>query len=165
MSYYVGISLLFLLAVLEASILPMFRIAGLQPNLVLVFLITWLMVRGAEEAFVLIPIGGIVLGLVDGALLGTALLALAPIAILQDLRGSQLREGGLIMAIVFTAIMTLAYNYTFLAVYAVQGQSGDWLSASINVIVPTAFLNVALLLPLYVLFSVLSPEQRRSVYA
>ena len=57
-SYYVGLPLLLLVALVEASVLPMFRIGGLQPNLVLVLLVAWLMVRGAGEAFVLIPSAG-----------------------------------------------------------------------------------------------------------
>ena len=92
----------------------MFRIAGLQPNLTLVLLIAWLMVRGAEEAYVLIPIGGVLLGLVDGAPMGTAMLALAPMAVLQEMRGAQLREGGFALAIVFVAVMTVVYNFTYL---------------------------------------------------
>jgi rod shape-determining protein MreD len=164
-SYYVGLPLLVLVALLEVSVLPMFRVYGLQPNLLLVLLIAWLMVRGATEAFVLAPIGGILLGLVDGAPAGTALLGLAPLAFLQDLRGSQLREGGLIMAAAFTIVMSLFYNYIHLVVFALQGQSGSWVDASLQIIMPTALLNVIILVPLYGITSLASPEQRRTVYA
>jgi rod shape-determining protein MreD len=163
-SYYVGLPLLVLVALLEVSVVPMFRVAGLQPNLMLVLLIAWLIVRGANEAFILAPIGGVLLGLVDGAPAGTALIGLAPLAFLQDLRGSQLREGGLIMAIAFTIVMSFFYNYVHLAVFTLQGQSGDWLLASTRIIVPTALLNVFVLIPLYGLMSLSSPEQRRNVY-
>jgi cell shape-determining protein MreD len=130
----------------------------------LVLLIAWLIVRGANEAFILAPIGGVLLGLVDGAPAGTALIGLAPLAFLQDLRGSQLREGGLVMAIAFTIVMSFFYNYVHLAVFTLQGQSGDWLLASTRIIVPTALLNVLVLIPLYGLMSLSSPEQRRNVY-
>ena len=121
MSYYVGLPLLLLVALLEVSVAPMFRVAGLQPNLMLVLLIAWLIVRGAGEAFILAPVGGVLLGLVDGAPAGTALIGLAPLAFLQDLRGSQLREGGLIMAVAFTIVMSFFYNYVHLAVFTLQG--------------------------------------------
>ena len=119
-SYYVGIALVLVTALLEASVLPLFRVQGLQPNLTLVLLMAWLIVRGAEEAYVLIPIGGFFLGLVDGAPMGTALLALAPVALLQEVRGGQLNEKGVLIAIVFTAIMSLVYNYTYLAVFTAR---------------------------------------------
>jgi rod shape-determining protein MreD len=164
-SYYIGLPLLILAALLEVSVLPMFRIYGLQPNLVLVLLIAWLIVRGSTEAFILAPIGGVILGLVDGAPAGTALIGLAPLAFLQDLRGSQLREGGLVMAVAFTIVMALFYNYVHLAVFTLHGQSGDWIEASLRIILPTALINVTVLVPLYGLMVLSSPEQRRTVYA
>jgi rod shape-determining protein MreD len=164
-SYYVGITLVILSALLEASVLPLFRIEGLQPNLTLVFLMTWLIIRGAEEAFVLIPIGGLFIGLVDGAPLGTALLALAPVALLQEVRGAHLNEKGPLMAIVFTLVMTLAYNYVYLLVFTVQGQAGSWVEVTSRVILPTMFINVAILLPIYLAFSLVNPAPRRSLYA
>lgn len=165
MSYYVGITLVVLCALLEASVLPMFRVEGLQPNLTLVFLVAWLIIRGAEEAFVLIPIGGLFIGLVDGAPLGTALLALAPVALLQEVRGAHLNEKGPLMAVVFTLVMSLVYNYVYLLVFTVLGEAGSWVEATSRVILPTMFINVAILLPLYFVFSVLNPAQRRSLYA
>jgi rod shape-determining protein MreD len=163
-SYWIGLPLLILVALMEVSVLPMFRLYGLQPNLLLVVLVAWLIVRGANEAFILAPIGGVILGLVDGAPVGTALIGLAPLAFLQELRGSQLREGGLIAAVAFTILMSLFYNYTHLAVYTVIGDSGSWITASTRIILPTVFLNVVILLPLYWALTIASPEQRRSVY-
>lgn len=165
MSYYVGAGIVFFCTLLEASVLPMFRLAGIQPNLTLIVLIAWLIIRGSEEAYVLIPFGGIMLGLVDGALMGTALLALAPVAVFQELRGFQFKESGIVMAIIFTFAMSLVYNYVYLAVFTLQGQSGGWVDATAEVILPATFINVAVLLPLYFLFSILNPEQRRSLYA
>jgi len=164
-SYYLGLPLLILVALTEVSVLPMFRVYGLQPNLMLVLLIAWLIVRGANEAFILAPIGGVLLGLVDGAPTGTALIGLAPLAFLQELRGSQLREGGLIAAIAFAIVMSFFYNYVHLAVFTLEGQSGDWIVATLRIIVPTALVNVLVLVPLYGLMKLASPDQRRTVYA
>ena len=165
MSYYVGITLVVFTALLEASVLPLFRVEGLQPNLTLVVLMAWLIIRGAEEAYVLIPIGGVFIGLVDGALMGTALLAMAPVALLQEVRGAQLNEKGLLMAVVFTAIMSLVYNYTYLLVTTLQGEAGSWVDATTRIILPTTLINLAVLLPVYAVFLFLNPYPRRSLYA
>jgi rod shape-determining protein MreD len=164
-SYYIGAALVLFTALLEASVLPLFRIEGVQPNLTLVLLMAWLIIRGAEEAYVLIPIGGIFIGLVDGALMGTALLALAPVALLQEVRGAQLNEKGFAMAVAFTLIMSLVYNYTYLLVATLQGEAGSWVQATTRVILPTTLLNLAVLLPLYAIFAFVNPQQRRSLYA
>jgi rod shape-determining protein MreD len=163
-SCWIGLPLLVLAAITEVSVLPMFRIYGLQPNLVLVMLIAWLIVRGSGEAFILAPIGGVLLGFVDGAPVGTALIGLAPLAFLQDLRGSQLREGGLIAAIAFTIVMSLFYNFVHLGVFTIVGEAGEWGAAALRIIIPTVLLNVAILLPAYWLLTLARPEERRTVY-
>jgi rod shape-determining protein MreD len=145
--------------------MPLFRVDGLQPNLTLVLLMAWLIIRGAEEAYVLIPIGGVFIGLVDGALMGTALLAMAPVALLQEVRGAQLNEKGIAMAVAFVLIMSLVYNYTYLVVSTLQGESGPWIDATTQVILPTTLMNLAILLPLYAGFALLNPQPRRSLYA
>ena len=165
MNYYVALPLLLLVALIETSVLPMFRIGGLQPNLMLGLLVVWLMVRGSGEAFVLIPIGGIFLGLVDGAPMGAALIALAPIAVLHELRGAHLTDGGLVLTIAFTVVMTLVYHIAYLAVFTLQGDTGAWDSALVRVAIPVCLLNVLILLPIYAAMSATSQNLRRASYA
>jgi rod shape-determining protein MreD len=165
MSYYVALPLLLLVALIEASVLPMFRIGGLQPNLMLVLLVIWLMVRGAHEAFVLIPIGGLFLGLVDGAPMGTALIAMAPIAVLHEVRGAHLNEGGLVLTIAFTVVMTLVYHVIYLAIFTLRGEAGAWGPALVGIAVPVCLLNVLVLLPAYAVISATNQNTRRSLYA
>jgi hypothetical protein len=145
-TYYVGLPFVILAALIEASVLPLFRVAGLQPNLVLVILVAWLMVRGSAEAFVLIPIGGFVLGLTGSAPMGTALIALAPIALLHDLH------------------MTVIFHFVYLLAYTVTGQSGDWTGAFLRVTVPVCLLNVLVLLPTYLVVLGLNQSERRPGY-
>jgi rod shape-determining protein MreD len=163
-SYYIGIPLLLIVAAAEASVVPMFQVGGLQPNPMLVLLIAWLMVRGSGEAFVFIPIGGIFLGLVDSAPMGTALIALAPLAFLQEIRGSQLREGGFLLTILFTVLMTIVFNLVYLLVFTLGGEAGPLVGALTRVIIPTAVLNVLILFPMYIILWATSGDLRRASY-
>ena len=165
MSYYVGVPLIVLIALIEASVLPLFRVASLQPNLTLVFLVTWMMVRGQKEALVLIPIAGISLGLVDGAPIGAALLAIAPIAVLYDLRDVHLGEGQFSTTLLFTFIATFAYQLVFLLTYVIFGDSGSWIEAFMQIVAPTAILNLACAVPIYFAVWVMSGDTRRATFA
>ncbi len=165
MTYYIALPLLVLLAAAEASVLPLFRVSGVQPNVVLVLLVAWLMVRGANEAFVLNPAGGLLLGLVDAAPLGTALLALAPLAVLHELRGARLRESGLALTLLFTLVATVVYHLTYLLLFTVQGESGSWPAALLRVVLPSAVLNGFVVLPLYVFIWLSSGDLRRAAFA
>ncbi len=164
MSYYVGPVLLLLSATFEASVLPMFRIGGLQPNPTLVLLVAWLMVRGDREAFLFIPIAGILLGLVDSAPMGTALLALAPLALLHDVRGSRLSETGFPLTALFTVVMTVVYNLVYLLVFTIDGQAGSWMVAFTHSIIPSTLLNVVILVPIYAILRATKGEPRRASY-
>ncbi len=97
--------------------------------------------------------------------MGTAMLAMAPMFVLHEVRGSQLREGGLVLTIVFTVIMTICFHLVYLAVFTIEGQNGSWLEAIIRIVLPTAFVNVVVLLPVYFLVSMASQELRRPTYA
>ena len=165
MSYYFGIPLLLLAALSEVAVAPMFRVSGLQPNLVLVILTAWLIARGQSEAYWLIPIGGFFLGLVDGAPMGTAIVAMAPLALLQDVRGSQLREGGLALAIIFIVIMTIVYHVVYLLMFTMRGEAASWVQAMTRVIIPTVLINAVTLVPVYWFLSLFSHELRRPTYA
>jgi len=165
LSYYIGMPLLFLIALMEASVLPLFRIGGLQPNLMLVLFVAWLTVRGQDEVLFLIPIGGLFLGLADGAPLGTAILALAPVAVLHEVRGAQLGEGQLLFTIIFTVAATFLYHLTYLLVFALQGEAGSLVGAIVRVILPASFLNVVVLLPVYALLWAASRDVRRAAFA
>jgi rod shape-determining protein MreD len=164
-SYYFGIPLLLLAALAEVAVAPMFRVAGLQPNLVLVILTAWLIARGQNEVYWLIPVGGFLLGLVDGAPLGTAIIAMAPLALLQDVRGSQLGEGGLALAVIFVVIMTVVYHVIYLLMFTLEGQAASWAQATTRVIIPTALINVVVVVPMYWFLSLFSHELRRPTYA
>jgi cell shape-determining protein MreD len=164
-SYYVGVPVLLAVAIVEAAALPYFRLFDLQPNLMLVLLLAWIMVRGREEGLVLIPVGGLFLGLVDGAPLGAALIALAPLALLHELRGLHLGEGQLAFVLVFTAIATVLYDLVYLAVFSLQGQGGDWVGALLRVTLPSTALNTVVALPVYGLVYMFSADVRRGLYA
>ena len=165
MTYYIGVPLIILLALIEASVLPLFRIAGLQPNLSLVVLVSWMMVRGQREALALIPIAGIFIGLVDAAPMGAALLALAPIALLYDLRQVHLGEGQFSLTVLFTLVATLVYEAVFLLVYIIYGDVGSIGSALTRIVLPTALLNIAWAVPVYFLMWTFSADTRRAAFA
>ena len=165
MSYYIGLPLMLLLALFEVAFLPYFRVLGLQPNLTLVVLIAWLMVRGEEEALYLIPLAALFLGLMQGGPVGLAFIALAPTVVLYELRGVHLGEGQLLIAVAFTVVATVVYQGVYLLAFLAGGQAGDILGAVLRVVLPVALLNVAVFMPVYWLMHLFSGDTRRAMFA
>ncbi len=161
MSIAVGLLVIVVAAVAQVSVLPAFSIFGAQPNLLIVLLVAWMTVRGQPEALLLIPAAGFAQGLLDSQPLGLALLALAPLILMTEVRELRLVESDLLPAVVLTVLATLAYEGIVLLTLAVTGARLDWLASLVDVLVPAVIANVLLLLPVYGLVQLASLDLRR----
>ena len=149
MNGVVGLSVVMFAVLAQVAVVPAFSILGAQPDLVLVLLVAWMSVRGQRETLLLIPAAGVLQGLLDGQALGIAMLALAPLILLTEVRELRLVESDFVPALLITAVATLAYETVILVTLAVRGEHIAWLASVLDVLVPAAVANVLLLLPVY----------------
>ena len=162
MSMVVGVLLIVAATLAQAAVLPEFSVFGVQPNLLIVVLVAWLSVRSKQEALPLIVIAGFSQGLLDSQPLGLAMLALAPLIVMSEVREWKLVESDLLPAILLTVLATWAYEGVMLISLAVTGERVDWLSSLIDVLLPAAIANALLLLPVYGVMRFFRPELRPS---
>ena len=161
MRYVIAAVLVLLVAVVETSVLPSFRVLGVHANLMLVLLLSWAMVRGMEEAMVVVPLGGLALGLMDGQLLGAAMLALIPLVLLTEIREARIIEGEFLLAVLLILLSTLAYEVIILIILRVTGDTVQWWGILSRVVVPAAIVNALLVPPVYGLLWLGSRDLRR----
>lgn len=161
MRYYVGVPLMLFLALAQTSSLPLFSLFGAHPNLVLVVLVGWAVVRGPDEALVLLAVAGLSLGLLNSQPLGLHLLALAPLVPLAAVRELRLIESELLPALGLAFLATLAYEGVFLVVFRLTGQDLDWWGSVSRVAIPAAIANALLMIPVYWLVWLASADRRR----
>jgi len=157
----IGLLAVLVAVVAQMSILPAFSIFGVQPGLVIVLLVAWMAVRGRRETLVLIPAAGFVLGLLDSQPLGLAMLALAPLTVMTDIRERHFVESDLLAGVVLVAVATLVYEATILVSLAVRDEQPDWLASVLDVLVPVTIANTLLLLPVYGVIRLASVDVRR----
>lgn len=161
MNYVIGLFAVLIAVLAQAAIIPAFSIFGIQPNLLIVFLVAWLAVRGQREALVLIPIAGFVHGLLDSQPLGLAMLALAPLTLMTDFRELRLVDSELVPAILVTMAATVVYEGTLVVTLSLRGESITWLASVTDVLVPAAIANALLLIPAYGLIRLASLDLRQ----
>ena len=161
MSTALGLLVVAFAVLVQAAVMPSFSIFGVQPNLVLALLVAWLIVRPRREALLLVPAAGLMLGLLDGEPLGVAMLALAPLILMAEVRDLRLVESDLLPAVVLAALGTLVYEAVVLLTLAVNGERLDWLASVLDVLVPAAIANALLLLPVYGLMRLASMDLHR----
>ena len=109
---------------------------------------------------VLIPVAGFTQGLLDSQPLGLAMLALAPMTLMTNVRELHLVESDLLPAIVLTVLATLVYETVIMVTLVVTGEHPDWLANALDVLVPAAIANALLLLPVYGLIRLASIDLR-----
>lgn len=137
------------LTLLQTSAVPAFELLGVGSNLLLVVLCCWVVVRGAPEGMVLVPLAGLMLGLLSFQGLATSVAAFLPIIVLAALR-SQLgvrSTFGWALAVVVAA--TLAHFIIIALVLALGGSNIDWAAAVLDVLLPTVLVNFVVAIPVY----------------
>jgi rod shape-determining protein MreD len=159
-----GALLVFVAAIAQVSIVPYFSIFGAQPNLVLVVLVVWMTLRPKQETMVLIPFGGVLIGIFDTQPLGVALLALIPLMVMAEIVEMRLVQSTLLQGVVIIIVATLLYEVAFLITLTVTGEPVDWLAAVVDIVVPAAIANALVLLPVYGMIRLATVESRRPAY-
>ncbi len=161
MNIAAGILAVIVAALLQLAVMPAFSIFGVHPNLIIVLLIAWMATRGPQEALVMIPVAGFAVGLLDSQPLGLAMLALAPLTLMTNVRELRLVESDLLPAVVLTVVATLVYETVILLSLAVRGERPEWVESILDVLVPAAIVNALVLLPVFGLIRLGSLDLRR----
>jgi len=147
MKYLIGILVAALLAVLDVSVMQYVEILGVTPDLVLIFAASWAVVRGQQEAMVIVPLIGFVEDLVTSDPLGMSTLALMPIVLLAAATRLRAVDTQFVPTVVVVACGSLTYGIISMTVLAITGQTVDWTDAALRVILPSCLVN-ALFTPL-----------------
>jgi hypothetical protein len=162
MRYWVGAVVALFIALLQASSIEQFRVLSVTPNLLLVLLVSWLVVRGLDDVLPMIAVAGVTLGFVGLQTPGLVLLALLPIAGLGLLREMHLIHSDILMMLAFVLAATIAYEFIMVASLMLTGGGYDVLAALRSVVLPATIVNVAIAPPVYMLMRFAKSPARRN---
>jgi rod shape-determining protein MreD len=146
---YLVIPLLLAAAILQTSVMPHLAIWGVFPDLPLLIVVNWSLVRGAREGIVWGFVAGIALDLLSGAPFGAATLSLMVVGLLSGLAPTSVAHAQLVLPPVTVFLATLAYDLIFLSVVQVAGHSVDWGGTLLRIALPSALLNAVLTPPFF----------------
>lgn len=162
MRYWTGGVIALFLALLQASSIEQFKVLGVTPNLLLVLLVSWLVVRGLDDVLPMIAVAGMTLGFVGLQTPGLVLLALLPIAGLGVLREMHVIHSDIVLVLAFVMAASVAYESIIVASLVVTGGGYDIIAALRSAVIPAAVVNVAITLPVYVVMRMAKPSNRRN---
>ncbi len=162
MRYLTGAAIAFMLALVQASSIEQFRVLGVAPNLMLVFLVSWLVVRGLDDVLPMLAVAGVTLGLIGLQAPGLVLLALLPIAALGVVREMHIIQSDVLLALLLVIAATLAYETIMLTGVIAAGGRLDPMTGLRSAVVPAALVNLAMTPFVYAVMRLARPAERRN---
>ena len=116
MRYLAALAVLLPAALLQVTLAPRLEVAGAFPNLVLVVVVGWTLLRGAGEGIRWAVGGGLLLDLVSPGPLGDHALALALAAYLVGFAQRHFELDAFFLPSASGAVATVAYNLVLLGI-------------------------------------------------
>ena len=160
MKYLIATAGALFFAILAASAMPSVKVLGVTPDLVLIFVACWAVVRGQGEAMVVVPIAGILRDLTTSDPVGTSVLALSPIVLLAVARELRPVESEFLPALAVVAAASLAYAVVSMIVLTAVGDDVPWGTALLRVAVPSMLVNALFAVVVYPPMRWLSPRPK-----
>jgi rod shape-determining protein MreD len=137
------------LALVQSSLGAFLTIVGVHPDLVLVAVISWTLLRGAREGLLWALVGGICLDLLSSSPFGVTVVALIVACLLAGLGYGRVFGGYLIIPLALTFPLSLAYYLTYALILNALKQPVAWLPTLVHVILPASVFNIAAMLLLF----------------
>ena len=137
------------LTLLQTAAVPAFQVLGVGSNLLLVVLCCWVIVRETEEGMVLVPLAGLLVGLLSLQELATSVAAFLPIIAIAALRPHLRVHSTFGWALVVVVAATLAHFIIIALALELDGSNINWTSAILDVLLPTVLVNFVVTIPVY----------------
>ena len=147
MSYFIGIPLLTLLAILQSVLMSHIELLDGRADLVLLAVISWSLTRRSEEAMVWGVIGGFALDFLSGLPFGSNALILLVVTFLVSFLEGRFWEAHFLMPLGVMLVASLIYHFLGTFVVMLNGQNVSLDYAFRRIILPSTFLNIIIALP------------------
>jgi rod shape-determining protein MreD len=141
---YASILLLISVALIQSTVMPHLTLWGVKPDLMLLVVISWSLLRGAREGIVWGFIGGLCLDLLSGAPFGLSALALLIVSFFSGLGEATVFRTYIMLPLATVFVASLIYDLIFLLALRTLGWSVAWLDSFIRLVLPASLLNVLL---------------------
>lgn len=162
MRYWFGGAFACFLALFQASSVEQFHVLGVAPNLMLVLLVAWLVVRGLDDVLPMVAVAGITSGFVGLQTPGLVLLALiVPIALVGAVRELHVIHSNAVLVLALVAAATVMYESILLAGVMATGGVFDPANGLMEAVVPATIVNLAITPFVYVLMRFAKPQDAR----
>lgn len=147
---------------LQSALSPYIKINGVHPDLVLVLIIGWIILRGLEEGLTWALIGGLCLDALSAAPFGLFTLTTLLVALVANLSHGRIFGSSIVLPLGLIFPLSLLFNGLALLLLYLWGAPVNWEEAFYSVVLPAAIFNTGVMLVvfplLYLLNRALNPQ-------
>ncbi len=158
------VTLLTVIAFVQATILPAVWPLEVQPNVVLILLVVWTAINGIPAGVVLVAFVGLVLDLLALDPIGMNGLALLSAVLIAGLARQRVLRSTLVLPMILTVIAAIVHPFVLATLGGLVGAGNYPSRDTLPVLVPQAFLCAVFVPPLFLVASAFArrfPEVRR----
>lgn len=141
MNPYLHFGILFGLALLESTVMPRITLLGVHPDLMLMAVTSWSLLRGSEEGMLWALIGGVILDLFSGAPFGIYSLSLLFVGFAAGLGQRNMLRIDILAPILVIPLSTVVYLLITMALLSVLGWEMEWGARLRTVVLPSMLVN------------------------
>lgn len=153
MAPYILVLALAVVALVQVSLLPALSVAGVYPNLALVVVVAWALLRGARSAVIWALIAGLWLDLLSGRPFGGYMLGLVAAAYVAGLGAATVYRSSVLLALAITAITTVVQDGIQLALLWLGGGTYSLPDTLLRLVLPEIVYNGVVMLVVFPLLS------------
>lgn len=144
MNPYVAVPFLLIVSLLQSTLLPRVQVGSVWPDVLLLVVMSWALLRRSNEALSWAFVGGVAVDLLSGGPFGASAIGLMIVALIAGVTAGGVFRDRTVLPIVAAFVGTLAFHGVYLLATAFVGQRIDVLDALFRIALPSAIYNAAL---------------------
>jgi len=148
-SIYLVVPLLVVVGLLQATIMPHLVVWGVFPDLPVLVVASWGLLRGPAEGSLWGFIAGAAVDLFSGAPFGAATLSLIIVGLAAGLGKASVLRANIALPALVVFLVTILHNLVFLLILQISGQNVVWLESLFRITLLLAALNAVLTPPIF----------------
>ena len=149
------------MGILQSVLAPFLNFGSIHPDLVVVIVLGWSILKNFTEAVTWAFIGGVILDVLTSPPFGVFTVSFLLTAILINFWHSRLSDSTLLLPILFALPYTMFFNLCNLLFLQVLGYTIAWGSAVRTIIFPAGLMNVAAMALIFPILSWLNQFSRK----
>lgn len=134
---------------LQTSALPRFSAGGVVPDLMLLVVVSWSLLRGVSAGIPWALGGGLMLDLLSGGPFGAATVSLTLSSAVTGLDQLNLFRDSLWLPLLASILATAIYDVAYLFILQISGRSMQWTPNLLQVVIPSMILNSLVMYPTF----------------